>query len=103
MKISNLSTALKLLAGEVPEGATVTNPLKVKTVETDSVVVESSVDSDLLIRLRGLTGLTVGSTITVNIDSGDVVVVEAAKAPERKAAKREPAGQGCSDYSAIHR
>ena len=91
MIITNLNTVGKFLNRELAiDSTTITEPLTVDSVGPDFVVVMSSRDSDLSMRLHGITGITVGSTLTVDVNSGAVVVVsekpDAASGSEKKTA-----------------
>lgn len=102
MKINNLANVSELLNKELVENSDITKPLEVVSSHSDnnSVVVASSRDTDVLIRLRGLS-LKVGTVITVDITTGNVSITSEPTSPAKTTAK--PATQGCSDYSQIRR
>ena len=101
MKISNL-LAVRAFMGS---GAIMT----VTAVGDDHVDVVASDDADVLVRLKGVTGVEVGSVLSVDPVTGEVEVLEqissvseadAAVKPAKPAPKKAAAsGFGCKDRS----
>lgn len=104
MKITNLTNGiLSLLKKELASKKdVVTVPLVVSSIGNDHVVVSSSKDTDLLIKLNGITDVTVGSKVTVNIDTYEVTLVEG-EAPKATSTKAAPGTRGSSNRSHIAR
>ena len=96
VKISNLKSVLGFLA-------TAKDSMLVSSVGDDFIIVTPSDDADLLIKLRGVTGITVGSKISVDTTTGKVVVLEAAVAAAvaEPAKKKATPARGCNDRSFI--
>ena len=102
-KISNLTQVSSLLNGDVSSTTpTVTTGLTVTGVDVAKqvVTVQSSANADLLVNLRGVTGVAVGSVVAVDLSTGDLSVLTAAAAPVQPA--KAPASRGCSDRSFVN-
>jgi hypothetical protein len=98
MKISNL-VGIRAFLGS---GAIMT----VTAVGDNHVDVVASDDADVLVRLKGVTGVDVGSVLSVDPTTGEVEILEpvtdAAAQPAKPAAKKAAApGLGCNDRSRI--
>ncbi len=108
LKVKNLSRILALLKNENASGEDlITKPLLVTGVGDDYIQVASSQDADLTIRLRGITGVAIGSMVTVDTTTSIVTVVSTPQAESSKAAAEKKPGkvgatkQGCRDRSSI--
>ena len=100
MKVSNISS-VRTFFTTTSTITTESLSMVVSSIGDDFIVVAPSDDADVLVKLRGVTGIAVGSTITVNVVTGEVSVVEDATivTPKKKAA----IGRGCGDKSFITR
>ena len=106
MNISNLSSIVDLLKKEVSsESGTTTNNLNVIAHDSDSIVVESSVVPDTLIKLRGVNGakISIGSVVTVNTETGELTIIKDAAPTSKPNANSSSSGatRGCLDRSFI--
>lgn len=98
MKISNLAAVRAFLGS----GAIMT----VTAVDDNHVDVVASDDADVLVRLKGVAGVFVGSVLSVNPTTGEVDILEpvtgAAAQLAKPAVKKAAAkGLGCNDRSRI--
>lgn len=95
--ITNLNAVKTLLAADVSSTvSTTTSALLVMSSDTGATVVQSGANGDLQVKLRGVS-IPAGSSVTVDLASGEVLVV--AEAPKPAAKAPAPKTRGCADAS----
>ena len=96
--VTNISAISALLAADVKENNT-TAPLAVigANPAQRTIDVQAGSNADLKLTLRGIAGVTVNSTVTVNLDSGELEVTSAPAAAAKAGPKTDD--YGCNDAS----